>query len=99
MSDDAYGATVAKRCLSRRLCELRTASGYTANHDLASAALLEPSCGHGAFLVAAVTRLLEAATRTGRAASMLTGAILAFDRDREHVERTKGPPNVIEPGV
>jgi Domain of unknown function (DUF5753)/Helix-turn-helix domain len=32
MSDDAYGATVAKRCLSRRLCELRTASGYTANH-------------------------------------------------------------------
>jgi hypothetical protein len=32
MSDDAYGATVAKRRLSRRLCELRTASGYTANH-------------------------------------------------------------------
>jgi hypothetical protein len=32
MSDDAYGATVAKRRLSRRLCELRNASGYTANH-------------------------------------------------------------------
>jgi transcriptional regulator with XRE-family HTH domain len=32
MSDDAYGATVAKRRLSRRLLELRVQSGYTANH-------------------------------------------------------------------
>jgi hypothetical protein len=32
MSDDPYGATVAKRRLSRRLTELRRASGHTANH-------------------------------------------------------------------
>jgi len=32
MSDDAYGATVAKRRLSRRLAELRKTSGHTANH-------------------------------------------------------------------
>jgi transcriptional regulator with XRE-family HTH domain len=32
MSDDAYGATVAKRRLARRLTELRHATGYTANH-------------------------------------------------------------------
>jgi transcriptional regulator with XRE-family HTH domain len=32
MSDDAYGATIAKRGLSRRLADLRLASGYTANH-------------------------------------------------------------------
>ena len=32
MSDDAYGATIAKRRLSHRLAELRVASGYTANH-------------------------------------------------------------------
>ena len=32
MSDDAYGATVAKRRLSQRLTELRNATGYTANH-------------------------------------------------------------------
>ena len=32
MSDDAYGATVAKRRLSRRLAELRVTGGYTANH-------------------------------------------------------------------
>lgn len=32
MSDDAYGATVAKRRLSYRLAEIRTKSGHTANH-------------------------------------------------------------------
>ncbi|HTU72521.1 MAG TPA: helix-turn-helix transcriptional regulator [Trebonia sp.] len=32
MSDDAYGATVAKRRLARRLTELRLNTGYTANH-------------------------------------------------------------------
>ena len=32
MTDDAYGATVAKRRLSRRLTEFRVARGYTANH-------------------------------------------------------------------
>jgi hypothetical protein len=32
MADDAYGATVAKRRLSRRLAQLRVDSGYTANH-------------------------------------------------------------------
>lgn len=32
MTDDAYGATIAKRRLSRRLTELRLATGYTANH-------------------------------------------------------------------
>ena len=32
MSDDAYGSTVAKRRLARRLGELRDATGYTANH-------------------------------------------------------------------
>ena len=32
MTDDAYGATIAKRRLSRRLAELRIATGHTANH-------------------------------------------------------------------
>ena len=32
MSDDAYGATAAKRRLSLRLTQLRQASGHTANH-------------------------------------------------------------------
>jgi len=32
MSDEAYGATIAKRRLAKELTDLRLASGYTANH-------------------------------------------------------------------
>ena len=32
MSDDAYGATIAKRRLARQLTAARIRSGYTANH-------------------------------------------------------------------
>ena len=32
MSDDAYGATLAKQRLSRHLLQLRVKCGYTANH-------------------------------------------------------------------
>lgn len=32
MSDEAYGATIAKLRLARRLTEMRVAAGYTANH-------------------------------------------------------------------
>ncbi len=32
MSDDAYGATIAKRRLARLLTEARVRAGYTANH-------------------------------------------------------------------
>ena len=32
MSDDAYGATIAKRRLARQLTAARVRAGYTANH-------------------------------------------------------------------
>ena len=32
MSDDAYGATIAKRRLARQLTAARLRTGYTANH-------------------------------------------------------------------
>ena len=32
MSDDAYGATIAKLLLARKLTDLRVEAGYTANH-------------------------------------------------------------------
>ena len=32
MSDDAYGATIAKRRLARQLTAARIRTGYTANH-------------------------------------------------------------------
>jgi hypothetical protein len=64
-------------------------AGYTTDRDLGDLALLEPSCGHGAFLVAAVTRLMESARSFGRTPSSLGQAILSFDIAPEHVAQTK----------
>jgi SAM-dependent methyltransferase len=50
---------------------------------------LSPPCGHGAFLVAAVERLLDAATRHARPVRELTRAIRAYDIDPAHVALTR----------
>ena len=64
-------------------------AGYTADRDLAQMSLLEPACGHGAFLVSAMARLLKAAERSGRNPATLQNAIQAYDIDDEHVARTR----------
>lgn len=53
--------------------------GYTADRDLGSLTLVEPSCGTGAFLGPIVDRLVESANRHGRALDSLGDAIRAFD--------------------
>jgi hypothetical protein len=63
--------------------------GYTEDQDLGATTLLEPSCGHGAFLEEALRRLLRSATRHGRPLSSLKKAIHAFDIDPVHVEKTR----------
>lgn len=64
-------------------------AGYTSERDLGRSALLEPSCGHGAFLVPAAERLVRSALIHGRDLSSLDGALLAFDIDDTHVQATK----------
>lgn len=60
-------------------------AGYTADKDLGSLCLLEPSCGHGAFLIPAVNRLLESLRRYTRSFGELRQAIRAYDIDEHHV--------------
>ncbi|MDP1832237.1 MAG: TaqI-like C-terminal specificity domain-containing protein [Geothrix sp.] len=60
-------------------------AGYCTDRPLASMRLLEPACGHGAFLVAAVDRLLTATLRDGIPVRDLTRAIQAYDIEKEHV--------------
>ncbi len=55
--------------------------GYTADRDLASLKVLEPSCGCGAFLGTIVRRLCSSAHRHGRFAEDLVGCILGVDID------------------
>jgi adenine-specific DNA-methyltransferase len=62
---------------------------YQAGKDLMSMRLLEPSCGHGAFLIPAVRRLLEAFRHSDGKLSDLKQAITAFDIDPSHVDQTK----------
>jgi len=85
-SGEAHGVVLTKPHVVELILDL---AGYTSDRDLTGTSLLEPSCGHGAFVVPAVKRLLEAAKHTGRAPSALANAILAFDIDREHVVRTR----------
>lgn len=64
-------------------------AGYTPDRDLADLVAVEPSCGEGAFLIPMVERLLVSATRHGRSASELAGALQAFDLSAVNVERTR----------
>lgn len=85
-SGETHGVVLTKPHVVELILDL---AGYTIDRDLPSMSLLEPACGHGAFLVPAVKRLLEAARRSGTAASTLDRAVLAFDIESEHVERTR----------
>lgn len=85
-SGETHGVVLTKPHVVELILDL---AGYRADHDLANRSLLEPSCGHGAFLLAAVPRLLQSAKRQRRSASSLRNALLAFDIDAEHVARTK----------
>jgi adenine-specific DNA-methyltransferase len=64
-------------------------SGYTANQDLASAQVVEPACGAGAFLVPTVDRLLASCKSLGKDATEAADAIRAFDLLQDNVERSR----------
>jgi hypothetical protein len=64
-------------------------SGYTPDKKLFEQRLLEPSCGHGAFLIPAIERLLKSANGKDLTAHQLRGSVLSFDIDGEHVQHTR----------
>lgn len=64
-------------------------AGYSADVDLGAHQLLEPSCGEGAFLIAAVQRLLTSAARFKRSVNTLGDALSAFDIDEAHIAQTR----------
>ena len=72
-SGEAHGVVLTKRHVVELMLDL---ARYTSDRDLGAMSLLEPACGHGAFLVAAVERLLDAATRHARPARELTRAAI-----------------------
>lgn len=85
-SGETHGVVLTKPHIVELILDL---AGYTSDKDLTKKVLLEPSCGHGAFLVSALIRLLDAAEREGRPVSSLSSAILAYDIEPKHIEKTK----------
>lgn len=85
-SGETHGVVLTKPHVVELILDL---AGYTSDRDLTELRLLEPSCGHGAFVIAAVRRLLEAALRIGCDMKILSDCIRAFDIDERHIKETK----------
>ncbi len=85
-SGGTHGVVLTKRHIVELILDL---AGYSATTDLGAKKMLEPSCGHGAFLLAAVSRLLVSARAHGRDITDLGLALAAFDIDETHVDRTR----------
>lgn len=64
-------------------------AGYSPERDLSRVPLLEPSCGHGAFVVEAVRRLMASARTFGRGPRDIEDAITAVDVEPSHVAITR----------
>jgi adenine-specific DNA-methyltransferase len=85
-SGQNYGEVFTRRWVVEVLLDL---TGYTADRDLGTLHLLEPSCGSGAFLGPAVERLIKSAQSQGRDLPSLGGAISAYDLQAEHAEASR----------
>ncbi|SCE85145.1 Methyltransferase domain-containing protein [Micromonospora echinospora] len=82
----AFGEVFTRRWVVDTLLDM---VGYTADADLPALTIVDPSAGSGAFLTAAVQRLLLARRRTGTAFASLDGCLRAFDVQSEHVARCR----------
>jgi adenine-specific DNA-methyltransferase len=82
----AHGVVLTKPHIVSLILDL---CGYNSKLPLGRMRILEPSCGEGAFLVQIVDRLLTSAHEHGDKEASLTEAILAFDIDPVHVQRSR----------
>ncbi|WP_437756528.1 Eco57I restriction-modification methylase domain-containing protein [Sorangium sp. So ce1389] len=85
-SGEAHGVVLTRPHVVNLILDL---AGYTADRDLASLSLLEPACGHGAFLVPAAERLIQSARRHERDLRDIESAIRSYDVARDHVGRSR----------
>lgn len=72
------GAVFTKRWIVDMILDL---VGYTSENDLGTDTIIEPSAGHGAFVISIVERLLDSCRTHGREIRELSEAIRAYDID------------------
>lgn len=80
------GAVFTKRWVVELILDL---AGYTSDQDLGSGTAVEPSIGHGAFLVPMVQRLVTSASVRGHGINDLREAIIGYDIDPDAVAVTR----------
>ena len=85
-SGETHGLVLTKPHIVALILDL---AGYVADKDLGGMALLDPSCGQGAFVVQAVERLMSSSKKFNRDVSQLHRAISSFDIDAGHVNLTR----------
>ncbi|MGH7270902.1 MAG: Eco57I restriction-modification methylase domain-containing protein, partial [Polyangiaceae bacterium] len=85
-SGETHGVVLTKAHVVSLILDL---AGYVPDRDLSRIAFLEPSCGHGAFVVRAVERLMASAKDFRRSPKDLGGAIRAYDIEASHVALTR----------
>lgn len=81
-----YGEVFTRRWVVEAILDL---VGYSADADLATATIVEPAVGSGAFLGPIVDRLLESASRRGIPLADLKRSVCAYDLQRAHVETSR----------
>jgi len=81
-----YGEVFTRRWVVDLILDL---VGYTPDRDLGIQAVVEPSCGTGAFLVPIAERLIESAAGHGRDLRSLGPAIRAFDLLDANAQRAR----------
>jgi hypothetical protein len=85
-SGERHGVVLTKSHVVNLILDL---AGYTIDRDLAAQRLLDPACGHGAFLVPAARRLVRSARQHGHNLRTLGPAIAAYDVEASHVGRAR----------
>jgi hypothetical protein len=85
-SGERHGVVLTKPHVVDLILDL---AGYAVERDLGALSLLEPACGRGVFLEAAVRRLVESARRKGRDFAALDKAITGYDVDSDHVAESR----------
>jgi adenine-specific DNA-methyltransferase len=86
MSGETHGVVLTKPHVVELILDL---AGYTSDRDLTALRLLEPACGEGVFLVAAVERLAVSAKKRGVDLATLSAAVVAYDIDSEHIAHSR----------
>ncbi len=76
----SHGVVMTRRHIVELILDL---AGYTSDRPLHKLPLVEPSCGHGAFVAVAVDRLLISSRRLGIDPETLGKAICAIEVDAE----------------